>query len=1072
MGTTIKVPGTSYPEYEPSLEEALWNASPGTSDIILLTQDINSTMTPGNTTFIDKSVYIAVNESSIFLNGSLIINGTGKTIFFNTTSPNTPAAVDLNLSYAGGSGVFQDNASVFHVIGDRNTIALTSLTINGTGTSDDLTLFNITGNQLQSEITIAGLIGGDCQGVAINGSGNANITVTGPVTCTKTAFNVTGAYNNVTIAGGSVTTTNTAVNITGDHNELILLSGSITSGDTAVNITGDSNTILHTSWFSITSTSGTGINLSGDSNTVTYSSDNISANAGRIFLDGTASGNYLIDSDFSLPSIYIHNETKIGGTTPGWPGRIWYFFNDSWSINGGNMNVSINLTPGIPITGNVGLKANFTNVTGNNDDFLTNTSLGVSGAGNSTGYIFNSTEKIIFDDMVMRVPVNITLGDNHYQSWYQEVPLGSVVLVNFNPVNSLPDKNFNITRTGNWTDFANFSYAYPSFVVEDPADHSLLGNLTFTEPVDLTNATVGQALQTLGDNLIIAAKSVNLTMANDALEILNKSATLTTYPDFPFSGTDELSLSATTDDGTEYLLMTGGTWHATNRSLFMPADAITIGTDNVSFSVSHFSKYNVSGYINADFTGTPRSGAPPLSVTFNDTSTGGKVDSWSWNFGDGGTSTEQNLTHQYTTDGTYTVTLTVTNTTYGSSTKTRTSYISVSTPPTPGPGSAPTAQFTASPTSGDPPLTVTFTDQSTGTPSVYAWWWDFGDGSDTSRSQNPTHTYTTAGQYDVSLTVTNGYSEDTETKSAYINVGDVVDANFTASPTSGNPPLRVDFTDTSTGSPTSWSWDFGDGNTSSAQNPTHTYVSGGVYNVSLTVENAISTDTLERTDYISVGTLPVADFSASPTNGTAPLDVSFTDLSTGNPTTWSWDFGDGNSSTVENPVHTYVSAGTYDVTLTVTNSAGMSTALKPDYITVSGPGEITSIAVTPGSRTLSVDESYSLSAVGRDEAGTDVPLTTAEWTCSNTTVATVTGSAGSGTVSAKAAGTATIRVTQDGVTGTASVNVYTDVTDAYRDPTTGQVTKQLAVNAVNDYLFNDALSKEDAVAVVMAYLWG
>ncbi|MHC1626364.1 MAG: PKD domain-containing protein, partial [Methanoculleaceae archaeon] len=721
---------------------------------------------------------------------------------------------------------------------------------------------------------------------------------------------------------------------------------------------------------------------------------------------------------------------------------------------------------------NVGLKANFTNVTGNYPDFLTNTSLGVSGAGNSTGYIFNSTEKIIFDDMVMRVPVNITIGDNHYQSWYQEVPLGFVVLVNFNPVNSLPDKNFNITRTGNWTDFANFSYAYPSFVVEDSADHSLLGNLTFTEPVDLTNASVGQALQTLGDNLIIAAKSVNLTMANDALKILNKSATLTTYPDFPFSGIDELSLSATADDGTEYLLMRGGTWHTTNRSLFMPADAITIGTDNVSFSVSHFSKYNVSGYINADFTGAPTSGAPPLDVVFNDTSTGGKVDSWSWNFGDGGTSTEQNLTHQYTADGTYTVTLTVTNTTYGNFTKTRASYITVSTPPTPGPGSAPTAQFTASPTSGDPPLTVAFTDQSTGTPSVYAWWWDFGDGSDISRLQNPTHTYTTPGQYDVSLTVTNGHGENTEMKSSYISVGDVVDANFTASPTSGNPPLRVDFTDTSTGSPTSWSWDFGDGNMSSAQNPTHTYVSGGVYNVSLTVENAISTDTLERTDYISVGTLPVADFSASPTNGTAPLDVSFTDLSTGNPDTWSWDFGDGNSSTEQNPIHTYVSAGTYDVTLTVTNSAGMSTALKPDYITVTGPGEITSIVVTPGSRTLSVDESYSLSAVGRDEAGADVSLTTADWTCSNTSVATVTGSAGSGTVSATAAGTATIRVTQDGVTGTASIKVYTDVTDAYRDPTTGKVTKQLAVNAVNDYLFNDALSKEDAVKVVVAYLWG
>ncbi|MHC1626307.1 MAG: beta strand repeat-containing protein [Methanoculleaceae archaeon] len=1071
MGECIDVPTGG----NPSLEEALWNAKAG--DTINLTQDINSTMTPGNTTFINKNINISVNGFSIYLNGSLVINGSDYTILFNTNdTPDQPTAVTFNMTLAFADN-FTDNASAIHIIGNQNNISLSNLTIDGTGKSDGLTLFNITGNQLKSEITIAGLIGGDCQGVAISGSGNEPITVTGPVTCTKTAFNVTGAYNNVTIAGGSVTTTRTAVNITGDHNELNLFSGSITSDDTAINITGNSNTIIHNNGFSITSTSGTGINLSGDSNTLTYSSGNISAAAGRLFLDSSASGNHLTDNDFSLPSIYIHNKTKIGGTTPGWPGRVWYFFNDSWSINGGNMHVSINLSsPGIPITGNVGLKANFTNVTGNNDDFLTNTSLAVSDAGNSTGYIFNSTEKLIFRSMVMEVPVNFTFGDNHYgysgQTYYRELPLGSVVIVNFNPVNSLPDMHFNVTGTRNWTDFENFSYAYPSFVVENASDHSLLGNITFTEPVDLTSPTVGQALQTLGQNLIIAARSINLTMANDALKILNRSAVLTTYLDFPFSDTGDLTLSATADDGTEYLLMKGGNWLDTNRSKFMPSNSITIGTNYVRFPVSHFSKYSVSGYINANFTGTPTSGAPPLDVVFNDTSTGGTVDSWLWDFGDGGTSTETNPTHTYESDGTYTVTLTVTNTTYGSFTKTRISYISVSTPPTPGPGSSPTAQFTASPTSGDSPLTVAFTDQSTGTPSVYAWWWDFGDGSEICRLQNPTHTYTTPGQYDVSLTVTNGHGESTETKSSYIKVGNIVDANFTASPTSGNPPLRVNFTDMSTGSPTSWSWDFGDGNTSTEQNPSHTYVTSGVYTVTLTVENAISSDSLERADYITVGASPVADFTGSPTNGTAPLTVTFTDQSTGSPTSWSWDFGDGNTSTEQNPIHTYVAAGTYDVNLTVSNNVGTNTALKPAYITVNGPGEISSIVVSPGSRKISVGESYSLSAVGQDETGIEIPLTTAEWTSSNTSVATVTGSAGRGTVNGIAAGTATIRVSQDGVTGTATVYVYTNVTDAYRDPTTCQVTKELAVQAVNDYLFNDVISKEDALEVVIEYLWG
>jgi PKD repeat protein len=161
-------------------------------------------------------------------------------------------------------------------------------------------------------------------------------------------------------------------------------------------------------------------------------------------------------------------------------------------------------------------------------------------------------------------------------------------------------------------------------------------------------------------------------------------------------------------------------------------------------------------------------------------------------------------------------------------------------------------------------------------------------------------------------------------------------AAFTGTPTSGTAPLNVLFTDASTGSPTSWSWTFGDGGTSTAQNPSHTYTTGGTYTVALTATNATGSNTLTRTGYITVGTLtaPVANFTGTPTTGTAPLAVTFTDQSTNAPTSWSWTFGDGGTSTAQSPSHTYAASGTYTVALTATNAAGSNTLTRTGYITV------------------------------------------------------------------------------------------------------------------------------------------
>jgi len=163
-------------------------------------------------------------------------------------------------------------------------------------------------------------------------------------------------------------------------------------------------------------------------------------------------------------------------------------------------------------------------------------------------------------------------------------------------------------------------------------------------------------------------------------------------------------------------------------------------------------------------------------------------------------------------------------------------------------------------------------------------------------------------------------------------------ANFSGTPTSGTAPLAVAFADLSTGGPTSWAWTFGDGGTSTAQNPSHTYTAAGTYTVSLTATNTNGSDGETKTGYITVTQPntdpPVADFSGTPTSGDAPLNVSFTDLSTNSPTSWAWTFGEGGTSTAQNPSHTYTSAGTFTVALTATNAYGSDSDTKTAYVTV------------------------------------------------------------------------------------------------------------------------------------------
>jgi len=230
---------------------------------------------------------------------------------------------------------------------------------------------------------------------------------------------------------------------------------------------------------------------------------------------------------------------------------------------------------------------------------------------------------------------------------------------------------------------------------------------------------------------------------------------------------------------------------------------------------------------------------------------------------------------------------------------------------------------------------VDFTDLSTQSPT--SWDWTFGDGG-TSGAQNPSHEYTDGGDFTVSLEACNAQGCDTETKPNYVSVTgpQAPVADFSGSPLSGDVPLTVYFSDLSTENPTSWSWTFGDGGTSGAQNPSHDYTVANNYTVSLEACNAVGCDTETKPDYVSATEpgAPVADFSGSPLSGYAPLDVDFTDLSTENPTSWSWTFGDGGTSGAQNPSHQYTAVNTYTVSLEACNATGCDTETKVDYIDV------------------------------------------------------------------------------------------------------------------------------------------
>ena len=313
------------------------------------------------------------------------------------------------------------------------------------------------------------------------------------------------------------------------------------------------------------------------------------------------------------------------------------------------------------------------------------------------------------------------------------------------------------------------------------------------------------------------------------------------------------------------------------------------------------------GMVNADFNSLDTV-CVNSSITFSNLSTPVPMIN-AWSFGDGNVSSLLNPVVTYASPGTYSVKLV---TDFGGCLDSVTKQIVVSARPQP--------QFTATPrTFCSLPATVSFTNQSTGSGSML---WNFGDGT-TSTLLNPSHTYTAAGSYTVSLTITNGTGcSETVTLPNYIQI-DTPQVALTGLPVNGCAPVTITPTAlvTSNHNISSYSWNFGDGGTSNAATPSHTYTATGNYTVTLVYTTAEGcTDSVVMVNAVQVGTKPAANFSVNPTNVCAFQNVSFTDNSTGNVDQWLWTFGDGGSSTSQNPTYQYSDTGWFHVQLIVYNN--------------------------------------------------------------------------------------------------------------------------------------------------------
>jgi len=480
--------------------------------------------------------------------------------------------------------------------------------------------------------------------------------------------------------------------------------------------------------------------------------------------------------------------------------------------------------------------------------------------------------------------------------------ISAVAANNCAPVNYTWDQgvgagaNHNVCPTGNTTYTVTASMNIPFCPTP----------VTATDQVTITSAPLAQpGVASLAPSPICEGESTNLTLAGYTGNIQWQSSATSGGPwtDIPGATTDNYNTGAL------------------NNSTYYQAKVYTCDT-------VYSNEIFVEVFPNpiADF--TTGDVCFNEAASFNDQSSapGSSLSTWLWDFGDGNTSAQQSPSHTYGADGTYTVNLTVENNPGCSD--------NVSFDVTVFP--LPVANFTFDEVCED--VNTTLTNNSVvAAPSVLVnSFWDIGDdGTVDYTTQDASHAFGSFGNYTVELVVESDFGcADSITQS--LNVWPLPIVDFDANPlcfgevTSFTDQTNVPFG----GSVVDWAWDFDDGNTDNIQNPTNLYTNPGLYNIELVVitDQGCTDNVVEQ---VEIFPLPTANFTVA--NECFYDALTFNNQSSVNVDQWEWDFGDGNTSTLENPSHQYTSAGIYTVELIVNTADGCADTTEQDVTAYAQP---------------------------------------------------------------------------------------------------------------------------------------
>lgn len=470
--------------------------------------------------------------------------------------------------------------------------------------------------------------------------------------------------------------------------------------------------------------------------------------------------------------------------------------------------------------------------------------------------------------------------------------------------------NFTSTAPAGVTYRWNFGDGTANATTANPS-HTYTAEGSYTVTLTATTSE-GCAAVVTKNNFIVVRKTVasftnSLACAGNSIQFTNTTTPTPTAATWYFpDGTTQTGLNATKT------FLAAGDYQVT----------LVSGTPGCMESVTQLVRVYPKPTVN--FAANPQLGCGvPFTTQFTSTSVG--ATQYRWNFGDGtANGTTANPSHTYTAEGDYDVSLWVSNANGCTDSVTRAAYIQVHRP---------TIQITAFPPEGCLPFSTSFTPYVTNGGAVTGYYWDFGDGA-TSVLPAPSHTYTTEGAFVVKLVITlAGGCKDSAT--IPVRAGRIPVVNFDANPKETCARFPVQFTNLTVPRGTSWSWVLPEDNTVlSQENPSHIFNNEGRHDVTLIVNNYGCIRSLTKTDFIIIQP-PIASF-VTVLNCTDKLLAQFNDRSDfgNNPTVqhWNWDFGDGQTSTLQSPSHRYADTGVYRVTLTVDNNSCENTLIQTVHI--------------------------------------------------------------------------------------------------------------------------------------------